>query len=188
MRFGIFFIIVLLIVGGVFIAFDKFATQKSVLSSEEKKEAMAKILDRDPVVEAKAERTWQTFEGKYISFSYPTDAKVYKKNPASSVLENFSCGVVSPRVNLTVQVVQGADISDSPAVGLRRNDTKVYKGKEGSIKGYGGIVFTKNESDGAEKAAFFAKGGYIYSIVVSGYQLDPVEEMYQEVVETVGIQ
>lgn len=137
---------------------------------------MTKILDRAPILDAKAPRTWKTYNGKYASFSYPSDATIYKNNTPESVLESFSAGTVSPRVNLTVQAASGDSLDTYPAVALRRGDS--------SYKEVSSFVFEK-DSSGAEKSGFFEKDGKIYSIVVSGYQLSDVEEIYSKVVDSV---
>jgi hypothetical protein len=161
-------------------------SSKTVLSAQEKKQAMAKILDRDPIIDAKAPRQWKTYDGKYISFSYPTDANVYKNTPPASILESFAIGILNPRINLTVQVATGASVDDYPAVVLRREDN-IYKGPTSlTLRGARGVVFSK-DSDGAEKSGFFQENGRIYSIVVSGYQTEDVEEFYDQVYKSIRL-
>jgi len=146
---------------------------------------MANILDREPVLSPKKETTWTTYKGKYVSFSYPTDANIYKNSLSPAVLESFSCGTISPRISLAVQVAPNDSLDDYPAVMLRRSDNN-YRETEGELGGSRVAVFSK-ETDGAEKSGFLEKNGKIYSIVVVGGQIQLVEEYYSKVIGSVSV-
>ncbi|SRR5258708_2006362 len=159
--------------------------QKEALSEQTKKQALEKLLNRDPVLQDKHPAGWKTFDGKYIHFSYPSDANVYKPavQPAT-VLESFSCGLISSHILIAIQVIQPGELNSIggyPGVSLRQTEKDIYHGNNAIVASHQGLAFTKEGVDGVEKSAFFLLDGRVFSLVVSGYQQQEVEQYYKRV-------
>lgn len=181
----IFFVLLFLVCGGVLLF--SFSPSPEGLSAQEKKAAMAKILDREPVLTDKKATEWKVYKGKYLVFSYPAHAIVHKNAKLSSaIVESFQCSLLAERLNLTVQVSEGKILSDHAGVKLRQTQTDLYDQEVASVAGVPAIVFSKETEEGVEMTSFVAKEGRIYSFSVTGYQLKKVNAFYHHVVESVA--
>ncbi len=178
------FCVGLLVMGGGWLFLTK-TSQKSVFSVEEKNAAMAKILNRDPVLNDKKIAAWQEYQGKYIHFSYPDDALLHiNQTKQANVLESLSFSLPVDHINLTIQVVN-TSLADYPGLTLRRNDKENYKESQGKIDKIDSLVFTK-QGDGVEKTVFFEANNKLFTIAVSGYNMDDVEDFYTKFIASVG--
>lgn len=191
MRIFLFVLFLLLLVGGVwFFIFS--SKQPSLLSENEKNAAMQKLLGRKPVLQEKTtQNTWISHKSNYESFLYPERARVYANDnkiamQEKTVLDNFFFGVASPKLDVSVQVIQYPNmqnISDDPSVRLREEQQDTYAQSSLSIDTLPAETFftTKNS---IEASAFFLAHEHAYSIVVTGVSREDVETFFTAITQS----
>lgn len=161
---------------------------QQVLSAEKKREAIANILDREPIIEEKEVSGWKSYEGTYINFVYPADATIHTNTKSETIVESFQGSLLSPRITISIQVIQSGvqTLEEYPAVNIRLTQKGVYQQQNTVIAGVTGIVFTKEGVEGAEKSVFTKNRDTLYSITISGSHMDKVEKYYKEIISSVA--
>jgi len=183
----------LVIIVGIGIAVLLLSPQNTSLTAQEKKQALAKLLGRSPILSEKVRNTSLVpYNGTYISLSYPVGAIKYpydeNVDKTNLVLENFQFRETEPRYHFVVQVKNRMDAlsyDDIPSVSLRRSEKDLYK--EGSLKTSQGtwITFIKT-NEGFEKTAFLLQNGKQFNCSIIGS--DPaIEKIFNQVVESIKI-
>lgn len=181
-------LILILIVGVGFY----FASKPKELSQKEKDAAYAKILGRDANLNPDVKTGNVNYNGKYVTFSYPAAAKVYKYvDPDSKknayIKERFSFNIKNPKLvlNYTAESDQGVvkTLNDYPAVKMRKDKSFGYTQADLDSDGTSGIAFSRDRSGeaDAEKTMFFLKDGMIYSISITGSNLDDVSDLFNTI-------
>lgn len=174
---------VLLLVCGVFF-YSLSIPPKETLSNEFKEKAVSKLLGRKAQLTATEEKKGNvSYKGRYIQFDYPAKAVIYTlKDPnfasSSSLLEDFSFDIKSPRIVLNLAVLQNnhrlASIDDNPGVKFRQTSPGQYKDVSKPIDGYMGKIYERDDEN-PEKTAFFLVNDHIYTISVTGNNFEDVK-------------
>lgn len=165
---------------------------KEALSKDFKEKAITKLLGRKAQLDVAPEVEGNTrYKGKYIAFDYPAKAIIYNlKDPgfasSSSLLEDFSFDIKSPRLILNMSVLSNpghqTTVDDNPGVKFRQNSSS-YKEKLITVDGQKGKVYAKENE--AEKTAFFLVNDRLYSISVTGTSFEEVEKLADDILKTV---
>lgn len=163
---------------------------KDQLSAEFKEKAIADILGRKANINPeKVASGNKEFEGKYVRFSYPAKVAIYeyRNNTQSSVLEDFSFDLSSPKTVFNMTVNEGntgiLTLGDIPSVRLREDRGYEYEAKKIEVNGISGMSFFKGGMQ-AEKSGFFLTGGKIYSFSVTGSSEKEVVKLFDDVIKT----
>ena len=182
--------LILLVCAGVF-AFNILNRPSTGLSEQEKEQALTSILGRPvmlnptPIPQGNILHT-----GKYVSFMYPTQAKVFAPTEGSvSALDYFAFDVNTfPRVNTVTTVIQMLGISsldDYPGVRARETQIDLYQSSKITADSQSGVAFDKYDpSSGFEKTGFFLVNGNIYTFSVSGVDKNSVQNVFNEMIAT----
>lgn len=176
------------VTGGV-TAFFVLNSKPDELSKGQKEQAIGQILGRKPNLNPQVKTGNVTYGGKYASFSYPGRAKIYEyKNRSGANSESFSFDIDSPRLILNYSAAR-SDLkisSDVPSVRLRQDLSNGYAESKIKADGQEGIVFSKKESSGvrAEKTGFFLVNATLYTISITGNNLEDVTKMFDQIVKT----
>lgn len=189
------FIIITLfiILGGIGVIVFLLSPKNTSLTPQEKNEALAKLLGRNPILSEKVRNTARiSYNGTYITLSYPAGAIKYpydeNVDKNNLVLENFQFRETEPRYHFVVQVKDRKDTSsyeDIPSVALRRSQKDLYK--EGSFTTSQGtwVTFIKT-NEGFEKTAFLLQHGKQFNCSILGS--DPaIEKIFNQVVASIKI-
>ena len=185
--------IVLLLAGGVSF-YILSLPPKETLSNEFKEKAVSKLLGRKAQLTNTPEKTGNTtYKGKYITFDYPAKAIIYTlKDPnfasSSSLLEDFSFDIKSPRIVLNLAVLQNnhrlASVEDNPGVKFRQTSPGQYKDVSKPIDGYIGKIYERSDEN-PEKTAFFIVHDHIYTIAITGNSFDDVRSVADSIFSSV---
>lgn len=161
------------------------------LTQEQKKQAFENILGRDVRETKDIPRGEKTYKGRYFSLSYPAYAKVYeRKNPNitdnKNLLEFFLLDSENPRFKFVVMVSSGDGVATLEELsGVRsRKQNKQYIEMPLVVDGTTGILFIKT-ADGVERSSFFLIDGRSYSFAITGVDANALEEIYQQIMESV---
>lgn len=197
MRKYLFIFCAVVVVGGVGVWFFlNNQTSASPLSSEEKTQALTKLLGRTPVLQEKnTSNAWISHENSYVSFLYPEVAKVYVNDDQtamqqSDTLDSFHFGLDIPKLYVTVQVLnrpQESNLSDEPSVLLRQEQQNGYIQSILSLNSYTAQVFEKDSQDTSEKSAFVLSNGKVYSIVVTGGNMEDITTFFAKFIASFQI-
>lgn len=169
--FGV--LVVLVVLGGaLFYIYSQPSGKK--MSDEEKKQALENLLGRDVKLTDDTPKGSSSYNGRYISFSYPAKAVIYTYTGAQAkseqTLESFSFDIKNPKIVLNLLVKKANNVltlSDIPSVRLREDRTYEYKKEVSTLDGEKGISFYKTGQD-AEMSGFYLIDGKIYTISVTG--------------------
>lgn len=185
-------VVLLFAIGSVFYILS--LPPKETLSNEFKERAVSKIMGRKAqLAEVEEKKGNTTYKGKYIEFDYPAKAIIYGyKDPgfasSSSLLEDFSFDIKSPRLILNLAVLQNnhrlSSIDDNPGVKFRQTSPGQYKDVSKPIDGYTGRIYERDDEN-PEKTAFFIVHDHIYTISVTGTSFDEVKSLADSIFSTV---
>lgn len=167
---------------------------KETLSKEFKEKAISKLLGRKAQLNEVEEKKGNiSYKGKYITFDYPAKAIIYTlKDPnfasSSSLLEDFSFDIKSPRIVLNLAVLQNnhrlSSIEDNPGVKFRQTSPGQYKDVSKPIDGYEGKIYERSD-ESPEKTAFFLVNDRIYTISITGNSFDDVKGVADSIISSV---
>lgn len=164
-----------------------FLPGKSVLSPQDKTEALHVLLGRDSHADINdTQVSWATRKNQYLQFVYPSDAKIYTEDNTramkmTTILDSFSFSSLEDHVTAVVQVIQFTGLlAEYPAVNLRLSQSQMYMA---TSSGNQTVQFIKKD-DSIEKSIFFKKNTIIISIAVTGYSMQKVDNMYSRVVSS----
>ncbi|MDE2025399.1 MAG: hypothetical protein KGJ07_02820 [Patescibacteria group bacterium] len=190
MRKQVIIFAIMLVIGGVGVwIYLNSQTSGSPISQEEKIKALTKLLGRTPILDEKKTSTaWISHENSYVSFLYPEVAKVYAQDnqiamQQNEVLDSFHFGLDTPKLYVTVQVLsrlQESNLSDEPSVLMRQQQQSGYLQSVMSLDSYTARVFAKEAQDTTEKSVFLLTNGRVYSIVVTGGNMDDVSTFFDK--------
>jgi len=165
---------------------------KSVLSASQKNKILVGILGRSPhLTETQTPTTWNVHTSRYISFSYPSWAKVYTADNAKAIkngdsLDVLAFALLDERVTGVVNVVSFAgSLSEYPGVSLRLQQKDIYI-PIATLSGLDTIGFSKQD-DKSEKTLFIVKNGKIISVAVTGYSQDSVDKLFTPLVASLKV-
>jgi hypothetical protein len=184
--------IVILTVGGI--AFYILSLPpKETLSKNFKEQAVTRLLGRKAQLEDVKVKTGNvSYNGKYISFDYPAKAVIYTLKDAgfassSSLLEDFSFDIKSPRIILNLAVLDNhgrlKSIDDNPGVKFRQNSPGQYTEKLVFTDGHPGKVYARRDEN-PEKTAFFLVNDKIYTIAITGTIFEEIEGLSDGILKT----
>lgn len=160
-----------------------------LLTQEQKKQALENILGRGVQETKDIPQGEKVYKGEFFSLSYPAYARLYdNKNPKSFRLDSEE-----PRFKF-VAMVQGADSStvleELSGVKLRKQN-KLYQELSIVVDGREGLLFVKTsdgvdpDSIGVERSIFFLKDGKSYSFSITGVDVEELEKVYGEIMNSV---
>ena len=188
------FIVLIIVIAIASAAFYMLSTinkpSTSILSKQQKEEAVEKLLGRKPVFTVTPQTTWIQYNGKYIRFSYPQWAQVVPEDtqtPGSATLESFAFTITDPRTNCGAQIIKTqhlASVEEIPGVTLRRNQPRTYI--ELPIPNFDmqkGVGFVKADTE-YEKTAFYLSGDIEYTFSCYGADKDEVEMLFARVISS----
>ena len=182
--------VLLLIAGILFYVYSQ--PSNKIMSDEEKQEKVTQLLGRKANLTNETPQGDTDFNGKYITFKYPARALEYnyRENSTSSnsaSIEDFSFDITAPKLVFNLQVLTNtakiSSISSYPAVRLR--ETRLYEYKKANIDldKITGLTYTKSEN-GPEKSGFWLSEGKIYSISITGSDINAMEDLFNSVVKS----
>jgi hypothetical protein len=168
------------------------------MSKAEQDAALTNLLGRKPNLtgSASSPKQYIQFNGKYVSFVYPTDAKPFddQNKPAGAyfdktALESFTFSLQSPFMWVSVSVSPVPSgmtrLEDNPAIRVRQLDPGTYKQSAITIDGNKGLQYDKPSSfAGTEKEAFFSVNNKFYMVLVSGSNQDNVVSLYNKILSS----
>lgn len=167
---------------------------KETMTNEFKEKAVSKLLGRKAQLTAEPEKSGNTiYDGKYISFDYPAKAIIYTlKDPnfasSSSLLEDFSFDIKSPRLILNLAVLQNngqlSSIDDNPGVKFRQVSPGQYRDVSTPVDGKNGRIYERSDEN-PEKTAFFLVNDRIYTIAITGSSFDEVKGLADSIFSSV---
>lgn len=193
MRKIVIFIIILLLTLATVLLYIFLNYSPKELTSEEKEEAIAKILGRKPNLTDNSPKGDTIYNGKYITFSYPAAANERKqllngKEVPYTGLEQFIFKLESPKLTVYLEVINTpvnvASLNDYPSVKLRQLQSNLYKEEEAFIENTQGLAFEKRDTTNFEKTGYFSFNGKIYSFSVQGPDSKAVREMFGKLIST----
>lgn len=131
------------------------------------------IASPDPVTETKAKELigQSVYDGKYITFTYPSDFKrrVESESVKYPLLERtyFTQGDIAGRkIAMTIQDNTGYSLEEYSSYRIRTAEPNTYQQKTFEEAGLRATVFVK-EANGPEVALFFEEKNRVASIVLS---------------------
>jgi hypothetical protein len=184
------FLFALIVLGGTGFVISSKSPDK--LSTEEKDEKVSEILGRKANLDPKYVKGSTKYEGKYISFSYPAKAKLYKydEREEGEKTEVFSFDIESPRLILNYSAEPNRSdlksLDDVPSVRLRKDVTRGYTESKIELQGLTGYAFSKEatSSERAEKTGFILKETVLHTVSVQGNNLDDVNVLFEEIIKS----
>lgn len=168
------------------------------MSKAEQDAALTNLLGRKPNLtdSASVPKQYVQFNGKYVSFVYPSDAKPFddQNKPTGayfdkSALESFTFSLDNPFMWVSVSVspspVGMTRLEDNPAIRVRQLDPGTYKQSEITLGDNKGLQYEKPSSfAGTEKEAFFEVNNKFYMVLVSGSNQDDVVSLYNKILSS----
>lgn len=190
-KWVILIVLFLIIIGGV--AFYIVSQPpKEALSKDFKEKAISKIMGRKAHLDDVPVKTGNVrYSGKYITFDYPAKAVIYGiKEPnfasSSSLLEDFSFDIKSPRLILNLSVLSNngrlKSIDDNPGVKFRQTSPGQYKEVSVPVDGRNGRIYERSDEN-PEKTAFFLVNDHIYTISITGANFEEVKKLGDEILK-----
>jgi hypothetical protein len=186
-------VLVLLIAGGGVAFYILSQPPKETLSKNFKEQAISKLLGRKAQLDPVSEKSGNVvYNGKYLSFDYPAKALIYSyKDPgfasSSSLLEDFSFDIKSPRLVLNLAVLSNngklKSIDDNPGVKFRQTSPGQYTEKIIIIDGHQGKLYSRRDEN-PEKTAFFLVNDKIYSIAITGTNFEEIDGLSNTILKT----
>lgn len=179
------------------LAFIMFNTPPKGMPKAEEEAALTKLLGRKLNLSDKpVQKEYILFNGKYVSFMYPADAKPFDEQNKpegayfdKTALESFTFSLESPFLWVSVSVLplpSGVNsLGDYSGIRVRQLDPATYKQSEISLSGNNGLQYEKPESSaGTEKEAFFDVNKRIYMVHVQGSNKDNVVSLYAKIISS----
>lgn len=178
---------------GVYFYSQRSSQVGDVLTEAEREEKLARTLGREAVDgEGVPIYIGGEYKGDYFSLDYPEGVKVYDKtNPDfeknEDLLEIFRFEGQNPRYTFTVQVSRSTvdEAENLPAVKYRKG-SGLYQQISTSSSELRPAVFVRKTSP-YEKSAFYYRSGFVYSFVAVSNGYEQVDEVFDEVMESVEI-
>lgn len=181
----IFLVIPILGVGFYFLS----QPPKEKLSNEFKEKAITQLLGRKAQLDDDSPTGEIEYKGKSITFKYPARALKYEFREKSSstnsaALDDFSFDIKEPKMVFNLLVLPNSSnlttIEEYPAVRLRESRLYEYRKSVGNLSTIKGVVYAK-EDNGAEKSGFWLVDDKIYSIAITGVDLDAVSVLFDSI-------
>jgi hypothetical protein len=189
------FAVIIICVISLIAGYIVYNSKPDQMSDKARQEALNEILGRKANLNPNIKTGNTTFNGKYITITYPARSKVYeyvsdtmKKDPA--LLETFSFDIEAPRMvfNYTAYKDNSSigSMEDVPAIDFRQNKSNGYSQKEVSVDGESGMSFSKEGSgeNPSEVSTFFLKNGAILALTFTGNNIKEVKKLSEEVLNS----
>ncbi len=185
-----FAIVVILLACGLYYFF---APAKGSLSTSQKNTALEKILGRDVRHGDNIKVGYKKYNGKYLTFDYPAAAEEYTYNRekilgTKFVLDDFQLQQLGGPKYFLNAMVQDASIAatleDLTGVNSRENSHDYTKNLR-TIAHMQAVVFTKDNTDGAEDSVFFGSKDKYFTMIISGSQLSEIAPVFERILSSI---
>lgn len=184
----ILFILIVIVLCAGFIGYFTLRPIQPV-SKQEKTLALEKLLGRNLISQADVPTVNGTYQGTYVTFTYPPGSTAYTSsafNPGPLNLEHFQFQNHSSHLFFAVSVDTANEdsLSQVSGVALRQSQSAVYTQTQGTIDGFPALIFTSQQDD-YEKTAFVLHLGRLYTFSASGPEEQAVDASFAQVTSSV---
>jgi hypothetical protein len=125
------------------------------------------------------------YDGQYMTFEYPGNGYILpRKNNVPAILEHIDVEIKEPRLSIVAAAMASSEktLEEVPGVNMRRQQKEVYREDQVIVGPEKTSVFSR--LDGTEKTVFVFYNGRLFTLSVTGSNVEELKNLWSRLLPT----